>query len=242
MTNTRRICASLTFLEGKEQDYLTQQGFTAENVLVKQVHEQIEQTEALKKDLEEKYPKLAALNVPLSSPVLGQQADASIDLKTESEQVTGLKAKIQALNLQLNQVWAEATNFEKVETTISELEQKKQVEEANLKYFMSNLEETRIDEALGGDKAANISIIQAPSPPGKGWSKRFQKEGGNGGGRRHLWRTGIGISYRVVFGSFRKAPDRYRDEIAIAPVYFNSGHGGERPSSSVHEQKSFALE
>jgi uncharacterized protein involved in exopolysaccharide biosynthesis/Mrp family chromosome partitioning ATPase len=176
LDNYGRVCAQLTFLEGKEQDYLTQQGFTEENVLVKQVHEQIEQNIALKKDLEEKYPNLMALNVPLSGPIPGQQADASIDFKTESEQVMGLKAKIQVLNSQLNQVWAEATNFEKVETTISELEQKKQVEEANLKYFMANLEETRINEALGGDKAANISIIQAPSPPRKGWSKAFEKK------------------------------------------------------------------
>ena len=117
-----------------------------------------------------------ALGIPLSNPTPGQQADASINVRTESEQVTGLKAKIQALNSQLNQVWAEATNLEKVETTISELEQKKEVEETNLKYFMSSLEETRIDEALGGDKAANISIIQAPSPPGKGWSKPFKKK------------------------------------------------------------------
>ena len=172
----KKVCARLAFLEAKEQDYLTQQGFTAENVLVEQVHAQIEQTEALKRGLEEKYPKLTALNIPLSSPTFGQQADALIDFRTESELVAGLKAKIQALNLQLNQVWAEATNFEKVETTISELEQKKQVEEANLKYFMSSLEGTRIDEALGEDKAANISIIQAPSPPGKGWSKQFKKK------------------------------------------------------------------
>ena len=63
----KRICALLTYLEGKEQNYLTQQGFTAENVLVKQVHEQIEQNEASKRNLEEKYPGLVALNVPLSS-------------------------------------------------------------------------------------------------------------------------------------------------------------------------------
>ncbi len=172
----KKACASLVFLEGKEQDYLTQQGFTAENVLVRQVHAQIEQTEALKRSLEEKYPKLTALNIPLSSSISGQLAAGSINIRTESELVTGFKAKIQALNLQLNQVWAEATNFEKVETTISELEQKKQVEETNLKYFMSSLEGTRIDEALGEDKAANISIIQAPSPPGKGWSKQFKKK------------------------------------------------------------------
>ncbi len=172
----RRICEQLTFHEGKEQDYLTRQGFTLENVLVRQEHKQIEQNEALKKNLEIKYPKLMALYIPLSSPILGQQADDSNDLKAESEQVTGLQAKIQALNSQLNRVWTEATNFEKVETTISQLEQKKQVEEANLKYFMGNLEETRINEALGGDKAANINEIQVPSPPSKGWSKSFKKK------------------------------------------------------------------
>ena len=46
----RKICALLTYLEGKEQNYLTQQGFTTENVLVEQVHEQILQNEALKKE------------------------------------------------------------------------------------------------------------------------------------------------------------------------------------------------
>jgi len=172
----KKVSEQLAFFEGKEQNYLTQQGFTTENALVKEVHAQVEQTEAVKKNLEERYPKLAVLIVPPMNPAFGQQAGAAIDLKTESELVTGLRAKIQALKLQLNQVWAEATNFQKVETTISELEQKKALEEANLKYFMSSLEGTRIDAALGEDKAANISIIQGPSSPSKGWSKRFKKK------------------------------------------------------------------
>ena len=172
----RRICALLTYLQEKEQNYLTQQGFTLENVLVKQVLEQIGQNEALKKHLEDKYPGLVALNVPASSSVVGQSGDTPINLQTEAEQASALKAKIRVLNSQLKQVWVEATNFEKVEMTISELEQKQEVEEANLKYFMSNLEQTRIDNTLGADKAANISIVQTPSPPGKGWSKPFKKK------------------------------------------------------------------
>ena len=51
---------------------------------------------------------------------MGSQSDnrwreGLIDLTTESEQVqiAALKAKIQTLNSQLNQVWAEATNFDK---------------------------------------------------------------------------------------------------------------------------------
>ena len=172
----RNVCTRLAYLDGKEQNYLTQQGFTPENALVKEVHQQVDQVEAQKKNLEERYPSLTSLNIPLSNPTSGQQTEASVDLKTEFDQVTALKAKIRALNLQLNQVWNEVTNLQRVETSISELEQKKQVEEANLKYFLGNLEETRIDEALGEDKAANISVVQAPSPPGKGWSKRFKKK------------------------------------------------------------------
>jgi len=174
----RRVCGRLAFLQAKEQNYLLQQGFTPENTLVKENHDLIEQTAAAKKNLEERYPSLASLSIPLPNPVSGQPAEGSIDFKTESQRIAGLKARIQALNLQMNQVWNEVTNLQKVETAISELEQKKQVEEANLKYFMGNLEETRIDEALGEDKAANISVVQAPSPPGKGWSKRFKKKVG----------------------------------------------------------------
>ena len=172
----KKICEHLAGLKGKEQNYLTQQGYTLENVLVKENHEQINQTEASRKSLEEKYPELVMLNVPVSGAAVGQQGQASFDLQAKSDQVTALKAKIQTLNLQLSQVWIEVTNFGKVEMAISELEHKKDLEEATLKYFMSNLEGTHINSALGEDKAANISIIQAPSPLARGWSKPFKKK------------------------------------------------------------------
>ncbi|HUA38747.1 MAG TPA: Wzz/FepE/Etk N-terminal domain-containing protein [Candidatus Sulfopaludibacter sp.] len=178
----KRICELLTYLEGKQQNYLTQQGFTMENVLVKQVREQILQNEAAKRGLEEKYPGLAALSIPQPIPGLGQptgqqyEVGSVVDLTTESEQIFALKAKIRELNSQLDQVWSEATNFGKVEMTISELEQKKAFDESNLKYFMSNQEEAKMDQALGVDKAANISIIQTPSPPLKGWAKTVKKK------------------------------------------------------------------
>jgi uncharacterized protein involved in exopolysaccharide biosynthesis/Mrp family chromosome partitioning ATPase len=173
----RGICALIASLQYKEQNYLTVQGFTVENVLVKQVHEQIDQNEELKRGLEEKYPNLQTLNIPSSNPNIAEPAESSsINLRTESEQAMALKARIQVLNSQLNQVWAEATNFDNVTATISDLEQKKEVEQSNLKYFMNNLEEARIDEALGANKAANISIIEDPTPPAKGWSKPFKKK------------------------------------------------------------------
>ena len=172
----KNVSALLMSLEQKEQNYLTVQGFTTGNVLVKQVQQQIEQNEIVKRGLEEKYPALASLNILLPGPASTQPGEAPIDLRTESERVAALKVKIQTLNSQFSQVWAEATNFDKIRSSISELERKREVVTTNLKYFENNLEEARIDEALGEDKAANISIIQSPSPPVKGWSKQFKKK------------------------------------------------------------------
>jgi polysaccharide biosynthesis transport protein len=170
------ICALLTSLQAKEQNYLTVQGFTADNVLVKQLHQQIEQNEALKRSLEEKYPRLATLSLPVTTPTITQPGETPIDFRTESERVAALKVKIQTLNAQYSQVWTEATNFDRVRTSISDLEQKRDVEATNLKYFRGNLEKASIDQGLGADKAANISIIQYPTPPVKGWSKPLKKK------------------------------------------------------------------
>jgi Mrp family chromosome partitioning ATPase len=97
-------------------------------------------------------------------------------LATLRAQVTALKSKTNSLEAQLSQVWLDVTNFEKVDATISELQQKRQEQQANLDYFTSSMEKTRIDNALGDGKAANIFPIESPTPPAKGWPKKFKKK------------------------------------------------------------------
>ena len=87
-----------------------------------------------------------------------------------------MKSRIDFLNSQLSQVWIEATNFERLEITISELQQKKESLETNIKYFMDNQARAQLDAAINEEKASNISVIQSPTPPAKGWSKKFQKK------------------------------------------------------------------
>jgi uncharacterized protein involved in exopolysaccharide biosynthesis/Mrp family chromosome partitioning ATPase len=171
----RRICERLSILKKKEDDYLTQQGFTEENVLVKDVRSQIADAQKSRNQLEEKYPELATLDIPQQKPSQ-EPADMADNPPNNTAQIVALKTKIEFLHSQLNQVWNEATNFERVEATISELQQKKESAEANLKYFTDHLERTHIDEALNEGKASNISIIQSPTPPVKGWSTKFKKK------------------------------------------------------------------
>jgi uncharacterized protein involved in exopolysaccharide biosynthesis/Mrp family chromosome partitioning ATPase len=171
----RRICERLAILNKKEDDYLTQQGFTEENVLVKDVRGQIADAQKTRNQLEEQYPQLVTLDIPLqdSSP---ETAGTVNNLPSEAARIAALQVKIDFLHSQMSQVWNEATNFERVQATLSGLQHQKESAEANLKYFADRLERSHIDEALNEGKASNISIIQSPTPPQKGWSKQFKKK------------------------------------------------------------------
>jgi len=78
----RRICARLVMLNSKEDDFLTQQGFTEENVLVKEVRSQIANAQKIKTQLEEKYPPLASLAMPLLNMARGT-TDMANDLPND---------------------------------------------------------------------------------------------------------------------------------------------------------------
>jgi uncharacterized protein involved in exopolysaccharide biosynthesis/Mrp family chromosome partitioning ATPase len=170
----RRVCERLVVLSKKEDDYLTQQGFTEENLWVKDVRNQIADAEKIRNQLQEKYPQLGSLDIPLLT-LSRVTADMSSDLHHSSAQVAELKIKIDFLHSQLNQVWSEATNFERVAATLSELQQQKESAETSLKYFTDRLERSQIDGEMFEGKASNISIIQSPTPPLREWSKQFKK-------------------------------------------------------------------
>ena len=69
------------------------------------------------------------------------------------------------LNAQLDAIRSEAATVDKMEVSILDLRRKKDLEEANYRYYAASLEKARIDEALGAGRVSNISQIQTPSPP-----------------------------------------------------------------------------
>ena len=167
----QRTCARLAFLEKREDDYLTQQGYTEENKLVKEVRDQINQTTELKKDLEKKNPALAGLNVSPMNYSPGAEGNSG-----GVGNVLALQTKIKVLKGQLSMLQAEAANVDQAESKISDLQHKKQIQEKNYEYFATSLEQARIDEALGPGRVG-IETFQKPSPPFKDHSKVFRKVG-----------------------------------------------------------------
>ena len=173
----RRICARLAILNKKEDDYLTQQGFTEQTC----------------------WSRMCAARLPMrknQKSVGGKISRVDEHRCAAAETFPGFHGRAQrfaqriragsgvenheliSCNHNIARLGIQATNFERVEAIITELQQKKESAQANLKYFTDHLEHTHIDEALNEDKASNISIIQSPTPPVKGWSTKFKKKVG----------------------------------------------------------------
>jgi uncharacterized protein involved in exopolysaccharide biosynthesis/Mrp family chromosome partitioning ATPase len=165
----RKVCTLLENLEKKEQELLVQ--FTPASPLVKSVQEQLEGYQNLKARLEGENPGISTL--PAAQPKVTETAGSSpkVDIAGEMAKVTALQAKIKVLNNQLNGIRTNASAIDLVEGSITELQRKKELEEAHYKFFSANLEQSRIDEALGAARFSNISKVQAPSPPFQDGSK-----------------------------------------------------------------------
>jgi len=78
--------------------------------------------------------------------------------------VAGTQAKVAAFKSRLRDVQQRTKQLSELAPQIEDLERKREMDEANYKYFAASLEKARIDEALDPSKMPNISAVQRPSP------------------------------------------------------------------------------
>jgi uncharacterized protein involved in exopolysaccharide biosynthesis/Mrp family chromosome partitioning ATPase len=79
--------------------------------------------------------------------------------------VAGIEAKVQTLKTRLRDTQQKMKQLSELRPQMEDLERKREMDEANYKYFAASLEKARIDEALDPSKMPNISAVQRPSPP-----------------------------------------------------------------------------
>ena len=96
--------------------------------------------------------------------------------------LAGIEAKIESLRSQLRDIQERMKQLAELGPQIEELERKRDLEEANYKYFAATLEKARVDEALDPSKMPNISAVQRPSPPIRMTTKRDKIALGLAGG------------------------------------------------------------
>jgi uncharacterized protein involved in exopolysaccharide biosynthesis/Mrp family chromosome partitioning ATPase len=79
--------------------------------------------------------------------------------------VAGIEAKFETLKTRLRDTQQKMKQLSELRPQMEELERKREMDEANYKYFAASLEKARVDEALDPSKMPNISAVQRPSPP-----------------------------------------------------------------------------
>jgi uncharacterized protein involved in exopolysaccharide biosynthesis/Mrp family chromosome partitioning ATPase len=79
--------------------------------------------------------------------------------------LAGTQAKVDTLRSHLRDIQQRTQQLSELAPQIEDFERKREMDEANYKYFAASLEKARIDEALDPSKMPNISAVQRPSPP-----------------------------------------------------------------------------
>src|SRR5207253_6366361 len=108
--------------------------------------------------------------------------------------IAGTQAKIESLKARLSDIQRRTKQLSELAPQIEDLERKKEMDEANYKYFAASLEKARIDEALDPTKMPNISAVQRPSPPGLETKKRDKLS---------LALVGGGVAFGIVLALLR---------------------------------------
>ena len=183
----RQVLAQLDTLYRREQEYLTQ--FTAETPMVKGVRAQIEENQSIKARLEREHPGLASQPRLLTAAPAAGNAPV-FDPVAETARIRSMESKIAVMRNQLATVRSDMTKLGGLETSISELQRRRELLAKQYSYFAENLEKKRIDVTLGS--VSNISVIQTPSPPRKDSEKAMKILAG-------LCVGGVGLGLGLAF-------------------------------------------
>jgi uncharacterized protein involved in exopolysaccharide biosynthesis/Mrp family chromosome partitioning ATPase len=84
---------------------------------------------------------------------------------SEKARVAGIEAKVETLKTKLRDIQQKMKQLSELRPQMEDLERKRELDEANYKYFAASLEKARVDEALDPSKMPNISAVQRPSSP-----------------------------------------------------------------------------
>ncbi len=140
-----------------ERELLSQ--FTPESARVREVRDRLDVLLARRDALLSEHPALVdqtSSSSRLIDPGKAEEAAAH---------VAAMEARVAVLTRGLEEARAEHARAEESEGKIHELRRQRDLEETNLRRYAASLEQERIGQTLGGGRVANISQIQAPSPP-----------------------------------------------------------------------------
>jgi Mrp family chromosome partitioning ATPase len=165
----RRVVAQEEYFSRREQELLSM--VTLENPQARTNNLQLAEARRRKTELEALHPDLLrTVTIPSAIP----NSTAGADLAGHNTWILSLEAKAQVLSNQLASVRAEAGRLDEAESAILDLQRKRNQLETAYLYVERGLQQTSFDKDLGAGKSANISRVQAPSPPFRDYMKLYK--------------------------------------------------------------------
>ena len=99
--------------------------------------------------------------------VMGADEELVRETKFNIQELDAKKydARFLAEQDQLEKVRVDVGRVDDAETSLLQLQRQKEIEDKQYRYYVSRLEESRVEEGLGPGRVSNIGDIQRPSPP-----------------------------------------------------------------------------
>jgi succinoglycan biosynthesis transport protein ExoP len=185
----RNLRLRIEELTKREQILLLE--YTDLSPFVQAVRQRLATNQADLARLETEYPSLAMPAVPLSrpgeTPVLGPQ------MPSPAVEIPAIEARLKSLNGQLEKLRADALRLDERGAELERMTRQRAMEEKQYVHLATALDQAGVDQTLVEGRAANISVIQQPTPAAPAQSVILKLAGGLAGG-------GIVLSLALSFG------------------------------------------
>lgn len=161
----QRLLGRLEVFRKKEQELLA--NFRPESPLVREARENVEALEKEKRAMVEATPSLTEQETTTTAAgtVIEKRDPKAADIIVQNARITVLTAKVNILKTQFDRTREDVAKLDRLEGEITPLQRKKELEDANYRYYQTTLEQARFDNTLNGGQSSNIKEIQAPSLP-----------------------------------------------------------------------------
>jgi uncharacterized protein involved in exopolysaccharide biosynthesis/Mrp family chromosome partitioning ATPase len=170
----RQVSTQVDSLTKKESELL--EFWTPDSPAVKTNALMLQQAMARKARLESNYPSLVrTVALATASPI--PQLNPQDDPVAQLAHIRFLQATVNTLSNKLIELRSEVSKLDRVETEMGRWTLVREQQSSQLQRLQALLDKRRQRQSLGGDRAPNISIVQAPSPAFRQMMQLYKKMG-----------------------------------------------------------------
>ena len=189
ITEYRTVMELLSFLQKRDVELRIK--FKTGNRLLSQNQQQIDNYEARRRGLVEKYPDLATEAAVLTA----DPTDPRRNLDSEKARLAAITAKIEVLKMHLEEIGNHFKEQYAMGARIEALDRRKQMEEAEYRSLEEQLKGAKLRQTLDPSRMPNITLVQTPTEPIKTYDEKIKKiaMGLAGGGIA----IGIGLAFLI---------------------------------------------